>query len=62
VRKKENGNQLADERERPPRSAADADLAKAKAALVWLRVREKERQLVDLEEALWFTELLVGTF
>ncbi len=47
---------------RSAKFAAASDLEKAKAALVWLRVREREGRLVELNEALKFITELAGMF
>jgi hypothetical protein len=42
---------LRSENRRSPRAAADAEHASAKAALLRLRIAEKKRELIPLEEA-----------
>ena len=51
---------LRRERKQSPRSEADADFQRAKSELIRLRIAEKQRQLMPLEEAAAFFDELVG--
>lgn len=53
---------LRAERARSPRSAADAEFASAKAELIRLRIAEKKRELIPLEEASAHMEEMIGLF
>jgi hypothetical protein len=51
---------LRREKRQSPRSEADADFQRAKSELIRLRIAEKQRQLMPLEEAAAFFDELVG--
>ncbi len=51
---------LRAEHRRSPRAAADAEFALAKAELVRIRIAEKKRQLIPLEEAFGQMDEVVG--
>jgi hypothetical protein len=53
---------LRTERATSPRSATDADFESAKAELIRLRIREKQRELIPLEEATAHMEEIIGMF
>ena len=53
---------LRTEHRRSPRTEADAEHALAKAALLRLRIAEKKRELIPLEEAVAHMEEVVGLF
>ena len=53
---------LRSEHRRSPRAAADAEHASAKAALLRLRIAEKKRELIPLEEAVRHMDEVVGLF
>jgi hypothetical protein len=53
---------LRDPARRSARSEAASDLEKAKAALVWLRVREREGKLMETSEAVEVIKEMVGLF
>ena len=53
---------LRGERKLSPRSEADADFQLAKAELIRLRIAEKQRHLIPLEEAVGQVEEMVGLF
>jgi hypothetical protein len=53
---------LRSENRRSPRAAADAEHTAAKAALLRLRIAEKKRDLIPLEEAIGHMDEVVGLF
>jgi hypothetical protein len=53
---------LRRERRQSPRSEADADLQRAKSELIRLRIAEKQRELIPLEEASAHMEEMIGLF
>ena len=53
---------LRRERRQSPRSEADADFQRAKAELIRLRIAEKQRHLIPLEEAVGHMDEVVGLF
>ena len=53
---------LRRERRQSPRSEADADFQRAKSELIRLRIAEKQRDLIPLEEAIGHMEELIGMF
>ena len=53
---------LRRERRQSPRSEADADFQRAKSELIRLRIAEKKRDLIPLEEAIRHMEEVVGCF
>ena len=53
---------LRPERKQSPRSEADADFQQAKTELIRLRIAEKQRHLIPLEEAVGHMDELVGLF
>ena len=53
---------LRRERRQSPRSEADADFQRAKSELIRLRIAEKQRQLIPLEEAVSHMDEVVGLF
>ncbi|WP_425115076.1 hypothetical protein [Bradyrhizobium sp.] len=53
---------LKEERKRSPRSEADTAFTAAKTRLIELRVKEKERSLIPLDEAVDHMERLIGLF
>ena len=53
---------LRRERRQSPRSEADADLQRAKSELIRLRIAEKQRHLIPLEEAVGHMDEVVGLF
>jgi hypothetical protein len=53
---------LRSEHRHSPRAAADADHTSAKAALLRLRIAEKKRELIPLEEAVGHMDEVVGLF
>jgi hypothetical protein len=53
---------LRRERQQSPRSEADADFQRAKAELIRLRIAEKKRDLIPLEEAFAQIDQMVGIF
>jgi hypothetical protein len=53
---------LRRERRQSPRSEADADFQRAKAELIRLRIAEKQRRLILLEEAVGHMDEVVGLF
>lgn len=53
---------LRRERRQSPRSEADADFQRAKAELIRLRIAEKQRHLIPLEEAVGHMDEMVGLF
>jgi hypothetical protein len=53
---------LRRERRPSPRGEADADLQRAKSELIRLRIAEKQRQLIPLEEAVGHMDEVVGLF
>ena len=48
------------ERRQSPRGEADADFQRAKSELIRLRIAEKQRTLVPIDEALTITDQIVG--
>ena len=53
---------LRRERRQSPRSEADADFQRAKSELIRLRIAEKQRHLIPLEEAVGHMDEVVGLF
>ena len=53
---------LREARRLSPKSEADADFQKAKAELIRLRIAEKQRKLIDAEEAFAQIDEMVGMF
>ena len=53
---------LRRERQQSPRSEADADFQRAKSELIRLRIAEKQRHLIPLEEAVGHMDEVVGLF
>ena len=53
---------LRRERRQSLRSEADADFQRAKSELIRLRIAEKQRQLIPLEEAIGYVDEIVGLF
>jgi hypothetical protein len=53
---------LRRERRHSPRSEADADFQRAKSELIRLRIAEKQRHLIPLEEAVGHMDEVVGLF
>jgi hypothetical protein len=53
---------LRRERRQSPRSEADADFQRAKSELIRLRVAEKKRDLIPLDEAISHMDEVVGLF
>jgi hypothetical protein len=53
---------LRRERRQSPRSEADADFQRAKSELIRLRIAEKQRHLIPLEEAVGHMDEMVGLF
>ena len=53
---------LRRERRQSPRSEADAELQRAKSELIRLRIAEKQRHLIPLEEAVGHMDEVVGLF
>jgi hypothetical protein len=53
---------LRRERRQSPRGEADADLQRAKSELIRLRIAEKQRHLIPVDEATSNMEQLVGLF
>ena len=53
---------LRRERRQSPRSEADTDFQRAKSELIRLRIAEKQRHLIPLEEAVGHMDELVGLF
>jgi hypothetical protein len=53
---------LRRERRQSPRSETDADLQRAKSELIRLRIAEKQRHLIPLEEAMADMVTLLGLF
>src|SRR5258707_9576012 len=53
---------LRRERRQSPRGEADADLQRAKSELIRLRIAEKQRHLIPLEEAVGHMDEVVGLF
>ena len=53
---------LRRERQQSPRSEADADFQRAKSELIRLRIAEKQRRLIPLEEAVGHMNEVVGLF
>lgn len=53
---------LRHQRQQSPKSAAESELQKAKTALIWLRVGEREGRLIELSEAIETVEALTGLF
>ena len=53
---------LRRERRQSPRSEAEADFQRAKSELIRLRIAEKERHLIPLEEAVGHMDEVVGLF
>ncbi len=53
---------LRRERRQSPRSEADADFQRAKSEPIRLRIAEKQRHLIPLEEAVGHMEEVVGLF
>jgi hypothetical protein len=53
---------LRRERRQSPRSEADADFQRAKSELIRLRIAEKQRHLIPLEEAVGNMDEVVGLF
>ena len=51
---------LRRERKQSPRSEADADFQRAKSELIRLRIAEKQRHLIPLEEAISTTDEVIG--
>jgi hypothetical protein len=49
-------------RRQSPRSEADADFQRAKSELIRLRIAEKQRHLIQLEEAVGHMDEVVGLF
>lgn len=53
---------LRRERRQSPRGEADADFTKAKAELIRLRIAEKQRTLIPVDQAMADQDTLVGLF
>ena len=53
---------LRRERQQSPRSEADADFQRAKSELIRLRIAEKQRHLIPMEEAVGHMDEVVGLF
>jgi hypothetical protein len=53
---------LRRERQQSPRSEADADLQRAKSELIRIRIQEKQRRLINAEEAYAQIDQMVGLF
>jgi hypothetical protein len=53
---------LRREKRQSPRNEADADFQRAKSELIRLRIAEKQRQLIPLEEAVGHVDEVVGLF
>ena len=53
---------LRRERRQSPRSEADADFQRAKSELIRLRIAEKQRTLIPLDEAVGHMDEVVGLF
>ena len=53
---------LREERKRSPKSEADADFQRAKSELIRIRIQEKQRQLINAEEAYAMIDEMVGLF
>jgi hypothetical protein len=53
---------LRRERRQSPRGEADADFQRAKSELIRLRIAEKQRYLIPLEEAVGHMDEMVGLF
>jgi hypothetical protein len=53
---------LRRERRQSPRSEADADFQRAKSELIRLRIAEKQRSLIPLDEAVTHMDEVVGLF
>jgi hypothetical protein len=53
---------LRRERRQSPRSEADADFQRAKAELIRLRIAEKQRTLIPLDEAVGHMDEVIGLF
>jgi hypothetical protein len=53
---------LREERKRSPKSEADADFQRAKSELIRIRIQEKQRQLINAEEAYATIDEMVGLF
>ena len=53
---------LREERKRSPKSEADADFQRAKSELIRIRIQEKQRQLINAEEAYAMIDQMVGLF
>ena len=53
---------LRSERRQSPRGEADADFQRAKSELIRLRIAEKQRHLIPLEEAVGHMDEVVGLF
>ena len=53
---------LRRERRQSPRSEADADFQRAKSELIRLRIAEKQRHLIPLDEAVGHMDEVVGLF
>jgi hypothetical protein len=53
---------LRRERRQSPRGEADADFQRAKSELIRLRIAEKQRHLIPLEEAVGHMDEVVGLF
>ena len=53
---------LRRERRQSPRSEADADFQRAKSELIRLRIAEKQRKLIPLDEAVAHMDEVVGLF
>lgn len=51
---------LRRERQQSPRSEADTDFQRAKAELIRLRIDEKQRKLIPIDEAIEVTEKICG--
>jgi hypothetical protein len=53
---------LREERKRSPRSEADADFQRARSELIRLRIAEKQRRLIDADEAYAMIDEMAGLF
>ncbi len=53
---------LREERKRSPKSEADTDFQRAKSELIRIRIQEKQRQLINAEEAYAMIDQMVGLF
>jgi hypothetical protein len=53
---------LREERKRSPKSESDTDFQRAKSELIRIRIQEKQRQLINAEEAYAMIDQMVGLF